>query len=235
MQSDSWGKAFTWLKRVNSLLFLVLGAVVLIAIFLSVLNVWLFASRNAAENQIKEVAGTKIADTELNFGQFRRVLGTRYFYAQLGTANSYYGSGSGSGVANVRNILFLDSTSKRSHWLLTGNSQRIYRTKFVYDDPDFVENQYGNDACRAGVETLAILFELGPVDESPNEPGPHRILATAANGEEETELVTAAEAVLGVAQVTVEQTLIFYTQAGLVKLVEFNPVTRQVVVDQVLE
>jgi hypothetical protein len=226
---------FTWVWRINGLLILGIGLVGFVGVVAFVVDVGIFSSRESPAEGIAEVAGTQIENSNLNFGTFRRLKGANVLYAELGTASDYLGSGSISQVANVRNLLFFDTESKKSHWLLKDNSKQIYRNQCLTDPPDCYDVDEDRERCEANRKTVAIMLEIGPPrSEKPSSDQDHSILVSTPDGRELAPLVENIDAVLGVEAQSAEAVFIFYTKSGSVRFAEIDPTKRKLVSDEAL-
>ncbi|GAB6041211.1 hypothetical protein [Endothiovibrio diazotrophicus] len=234
--NDRMNGFFVWVWRINGLLFLAIGLAGLVGIAALMVNVGIFASRESPTDGIAEVAGTRIEDSDLNFGPFRQVKGIDVFYAELGTASKYIGSGSSSTVANVRNMLFFDTKSRTSHWLLDDNATQIHRSWFLTDPPDCFHADEHRESCEAQRKAVALLLETGPPrSEKRPSPASHEVLIATPDGRQLAPLLKDVDAVLGTETVSGGSTFVFYSRSGSVRVAQLEPTTRKLVTDEALQ
>jgi hypothetical protein len=132
-------------------------------------NIGVFASPERPEEQLSEVAGAELTARGLRLADFRPIAGTRFIYAALASPSEYIGSSSSGGLGNAHNLLFFDTTSKKAHWLLPSNDQRIPSFSFLMDPPG---TGYGYADGSAGEKDQVAIGFL--VETESNEPASTR-------------------------------------------------------------
>ncbi len=221
---------FAWVWRINAVLILLAGSLgVVIALLLATElgGVW---NRESPEDHVQRVADADIAGKNLRLGEFTQIAGTSQLVAELGAPPEYRSSRSGPRQRFARNLLFFDTSTKKSRWLLADNGNMIPRYFFVTDPPSRYRYDDRDPDRRAQV-TLSIVFELQPGDpnhEPQQESSPHEIAAAAPDGTSITTLVKSAESVLGWHLVDRGSLLLFYVGNGAVRVLDLDPVSRNV-------
>lgn len=123
--NDRSDRFFAWVWRINGLLLLCLALLATgLALYLAV-DIGMSTAQERPEEQLSEVAGTDLAARDLRLADFRPIAGTRFIYAELASPSDYIGSGSSGSPGNAANLLFFDTASKKAHWLLPTNDQKI--------------------------------------------------------------------------------------------------------------
>ncbi len=229
---------FKWIWRANGLALLVLSLAGVVALALLVANVGLFAARERPEENVTEVAGTRIESAALRFGDFDEIVGTAWLYAPLGTESDYIGSGSSGGVANTRNLLFFDTTTHRTHWLLKGNHEFIRTSSFLTTTPGCTHPGDDSEKCEASRVAIALLLQIesepAAAKKTTGLDGSRRIAIAAADGTDVRELVTGVDGLRGVHSIDGTRTLVFYAKAGAVRVLDIDPQTRTLRSDEKL-
>lgn len=230
-------KIFRWIWRVNGVALFVLSIAGVVTLALLVANVGIFATRERPEENVTEIAGTRIESTALRLGDFNEIIGTSVLYAPLGTESEYIGSGSSGGVANSRNLLFFDTATKKTHWLLRDNNESIRTFSFLTDPPECSYRRGDSSECEASRVAIALLLEIEPdmaAAKKAGVTGSRRIAIAAVDGTDMQELVAGADGVRGVQSIDGSRTLVFYAKAGAVRVLDIDPQQRALRADDKL-
>lgn len=230
-------KIFKWIWRVNGVALFVLSIAGVLTLVLLVANLGIFATHERPEERVTEIAGTRIESTALRFGNFNEIIGTKLLYAPLGTESEYIGSGSSGGVGNSRNLLFFDTATKKTRWLLKDNNESIRTLSFLTDPPECPYRGDGSSECEASRVAIALLLEIEQDSATAKKTGVNgsrRIAIAAVDGTELHELVTGADGLRGVHSIDGTRTLVFYAKAGAVRVLDIDPIKRTLHSDEKL-
>ena len=226
---------FSWVWKVNGLLVLGLCLAALATIITLTFNIELFRTRDRPEQKVIQVAGADIRADDLELGEFREVKGTSLLYATLAAKEEHISSGSSYGRGDARNLLFFDTVSKKTHWLLKGNEQMIPSVAFI-TNPATEDYEYASSKpCDKDLVTQGILLEVAPLKNGKNSTKEVRQLALASP--DGTELITVANGIdglLGKHKTSSDALLAFYSVGGTVRVAEIDTSTRVVKSDNVL-
>lgn len=227
-------RVFKWIWRLNGIILLILGIGSAIILGIVVADIGILSSRERPEQHIKEVAGTSVDYKTLRFADFEEVKGTSFLVASIGNKSKYIGSGSSSGVATARNLLFFNIDSLKAHWLLDTNSSIITSRSFVTNPPNC---KYGSNysECEASKVSIALLLETEPADSDKIDTNKFRSISIASpSGTDSHELASGVDALLGVNVIDKSKAIVFYSKAGAVRFMQINPNERTLISDDVL-
>jgi len=231
--SERLERVFTWVWRLNGLLLLFLGIVGVGAAAVLIFDISRFASRDRPEQQLTEIAGTNLSAQDLHLGAFQAIAGTAFLYAPLASSSKYIGSDSSGGLGSSRNLLFVDTRSKRAHWLLQGNNQTLPSFSFLMDPPANLFDD--GEARKRDQVALAILVEVQkPEDHGVNKSAGRTLAVASADGNSVTTIADSIEGLLGYHQASKESALVFYVKDGSARVLELDPVSRVVRSDAAL-
>jgi len=220
---------FAWVWRINGLLLLGLALAATALALALALNVGVFASHERPEEQLSEVAGADLAARGLRLADFRPIAGTRFIYAALASPSEYIGSSSSGGLGDAHNLLFFDTASKRAHWLLPRNDQRIPSFSFLMDPP---AARYGYADGSAGEKDQVAIGLL--VETEGNEPasspgvGSRNLAIASPDGLAVTPIARSVQGLLGYHHARKDALFVFYVSGGTAKVLDVDPITRQV-------
>ena len=182
--------------------------------------------------------GTDLSAESLTLRPFEPVKGTSLMVAPLdGRSQSSMGSSVGSsyegGGGQARNLLFFDITTRKAHWLLKGNDQRIGQVAYITDPPLEGCGYGGGPSCTVAVTTQAILLQIGP-----RAPGGAvaklRIAIASPDGRQVETIANDADGLLGSRKASPTTLLVFYSVKGVARVAEVDVVARRVLSDAVL-
>jgi len=225
---------FVWVWRINGLLLLALGALAVVGATALVFNIGLFWSRDRPEQQLAQVAGANLTAKGFRLGDFRRIAGTQFLYAQLAPPSEYIGSGSSGGLGTARNLLFFDTVTKTAHWLLPDNDQVIRSFSFLMDPPSVNCWSADGEPCKRDQKTVALLVEMEGAQAAATTDGSRTIALASPDGRYLTPIARSIGGLLGYHQPSADSVLVFYVSAGSARVLDAETGTRKVRSDALL-
>lgn len=222
-------KIFKWIWRTNGVALFVLTIASVVMLALLVAKAGISAARERPEDNVVEIAGTSIKSSALRFGDFNEITGTSLLYAPLSIDSEDIGYGSSGGVASSRNLLFFDTATKKTHWLLKSNNESIHTVSFLTDPPECPYREDASSECEASRVAIALLLEIESDPETAKNigsDGSRRIAIAAVDGTDVQELVNGADGLRGVHSINGTSTLVFYAKAGAVRFLDIDPKKR---------
>jgi hypothetical protein len=218
---------FSWVWRITGLLLLVLvlyGAVSIVG-----------ASRSmrqlpAGEATIGRLDRPDQHQAALKLGRFNALSGTSMLYAPLGSEGPSVGSLSSSYTPmDLHNLLFFDTASRQSHWLLDDDAQSIAALS-VIGEPSPYRNQVSTPDSRA----LGLLFLSRPAVADNKANATWDIRLASVDGRQLKTLANDIDTLLD-HQLTNDHTLlVFYAKRGMIHVLDVDPATREARSDQTL-
>jgi len=227
--NDRSDRFFAWVWRINGLLLLCLALLATgLALYLAV-NIGMSTAQERPEEQLSEVAGTDLAARDLRLADFRPIAGTGFIYAELASPSDYIGSGSSGSPGNAANLLFFDTASKKAHWLLPTNDQKIPSFSFLMNPPGA---RYGYaDGSGGSKDQVAIGILVETEDDRPSasaRTGSRNLLIVSPDGLALTPIARSVQGLLGYHHARKDALFVFYVSGGAAKVLDVDPVTRQV-------
>jgi hypothetical protein len=223
---------FRWVWRANAVL--LLGTCIAALAAIAALSKSFFVGVDVDPPQtVTNVAGTDIGAEALELRQFEKVKGTQLMFAPLAakadrTIESSASYAYGSILGTTRNLLFFDIETRNTHWLFTGNNQRIPSVAFI-TDPSSEDCGYGSGkACVGTVTTQAILLEIAPGPGAGPAPTTRRLAIASPDGRQLTTIASNADGLLGSYKTPTGSLLVFYSVAGAVRVAEIDVTSRSV-------
>jgi len=225
---------FMWVWRINGLLLLALGLLAVMGATALVFNIGLFWSRDRPEQHLAQVAGANLTAKGFRLGEFRRIAGTQFLYAQLAPPSEYIGSGSSGGLGTARNLLFFDTVTKKAHWFLPDNDQTIRSFSFLMDPPNV--NCWNDDGepCKRDQKAIALLVETEAPQTTAATGGSRTVALASQDGRDLTPIARSIGGLLGYHQPSADSVLVFYVSAGSARVLDAETATRKVRSDALL-
>lgn len=158
-------------------------------------------------------------------GDFSRVLGTHHFYAPLAPAGGSSRDARTIRAVGSQNLLFFDSQTSTSRWLLKSDDQRIEAFETLSDPLKFSCRVWiqGDPACKDLRTANALLLVLSTAGGSTSS---QRIAIASTSGEDLRDLATGVEEFKGVVTMDDSQALVAYKKDGELRVMDIDPVTR---------
>jgi hypothetical protein len=230
---DRWEAFFTWVWRINGLVVLAVGLLALVATGAIVLEGIWSSARRERHGPVR-VAGSELDGEELRLSGFEPIAGSRSLYATLLAPDEYASSpiGSSGGLRAARNVLFFDTDTRTARWLFADHDQEIADLSFLKDPPGRAWD--GGAASQEGQRALALLLEVGPVHPERDRPPARAIAVAAPDGRGLRTIVPASEGLIGHHQTAPDTAFVFYTAEGAVRVLELDPLAREVRSDATL-
>ena len=208
-------RLFTLVRRINSLLFLAGGVVVL---FFLGIAAWDSLSRMLRTKPMP--APVRIAQTDeessWHFGSFERLPGTDIIWAALRTEGDDYSKFSSGSVSETRNYLFFDLETRRSSWLLANNN-----ALFGWSQEATTLERDG----KAG-RVVALVFHVALADSTGDgritAADRHSLAVAAPDGSGFTALIDDVESVYDYEQFGENRGYIFYLSANVLRVAEID-------------
>ena len=193
----------TW--RINAIIILACGLLALVLMLIVGYRLFQDIFRTREVTSVVNVNPETKESEFLRLGGFSRISGTQLLASGLVASQDYRQSYYSKTGSSTRNYLFLDSTTKATHWLLDGNGSLILNDRELYADP-------ATDSSRR--TTTALLYEVVKQDSN----GDSRLttddqltvmLFTVAS-KRVVELLTVKGEVFGMEQLSSNEAMIFY-------------------------
>ena len=217
------------------MLVLVICLAALATIVALTFNIDFFHTRNRPEQNVTQVAGADIRAEDLVIGEFREIKGTKLLYATLAGKSEHMSSGSSYGRGDSRNLLFFDTTTKQSHWLLNGNAQSIPSIAFITNPSTEDYECNSTRPCDKDLTTQSLLLEIEPLTpEGKASETKRRLVLASPDGKDLVTIADGIDALLGKQKVSSDALLVFYSVGGAVRVAELDSSTRTVKSDDLL-
>jgi hypothetical protein len=219
--------AIVW--RINAILIMVTGVLAAGVLAFAGWQIYKDLARTRHASDVVNVANEQVDRSQVRLGQFVKVEGSQVLRAPL-MVEQEYGFRSGTKEATaVRNYLFYDPASGRSHWLLPGNRGLFLET---HDLPEL-------DRWEGKKPVVAVVYELVESDTS----GDRKLTATDqkvialsdAAGSRFTRVLTGVEEMNGSVLIGESRLLVLYTSAATLKGAEIDVVTHKVLRDAAVQ
>ncbi|MEM8604192.1 MAG: hypothetical protein AAGF24_10200 [Cyanobacteria bacterium P01_H01_bin.121] len=219
---------FSKIWRINALLILGAGTVIVLGLLASLGLVVFESTRTRQVSNIVNVSGDDISEITASLSSFEDLPGTDVLRAPLTVEQSYDFRSSAKKSASIQNYLFFDPTTRSTYWLQEDSQGLILSNSYLPEQPP---NALYNE--QPETPPLAVIYTV--VEQDTNDDGflsSNDTPSLAISDVEGTRFAVILEAIDRLYGTTINDAnnaLILYTLADQLKVAEIDLTTYQVI------
>ncbi len=195
--------------KLNALIILVAGSMALFVLAVAGFRLLQDLLRTRHVSSVVNITPETRAAERLMLGQFSRIEGTDWLSAPLNGAQEFNQSYYEKSGSSVRNYLFFNANSKKSHWLINGNSSLVTADYSLFSAPSAA---YGNRTTVAHLYVVVNRDSNG--DSRLSSADQLTVLFAPVGATTPLESLSLSGDILGVTQISPEEALVTYRSGG---------------------